>query len=166
MTIQEFKRNIDAIELIAHNYIIPFIADVLKAIVTLICLGIKGIALILNYIYKITGGEAVDAAKEFAKNIRDNSRLQDGIKPVGIHIDDGTKPLMIPANINDALGFKLSNHYSVNKYIQAKLKPELTTNLFYMSSYNAPKNRRCKKHHVCIGNRCVPTEIAALTASI
>ncbi len=74
--------------------------------------------------------------------------------------------MVVPANINDAMGFKFSNHYSVNKYIQAKLKPELTTNLIYMSSYNAPKNRRCKKHHICIGNRCVPREIAVLIPSI
>ena len=159
MTLLEFQRNVDAIESIAHNYIIPFIANILKAIVTLICLGIKATALVLNYIYKITGGEAVDAAKEFAKNIQENP-------PSQINIEDGTKALMIPATIDEAMGFNFSNHYSVNKYIQAKLKPELTTNLIYMSSYNAPRNRRCKKHHICINNRCVPTEIAALIPSI
>ena len=159
MTLLEFQRNVDAIESIAHNYIIPFIANILKAIVTLICLGIKATALVLNYIYKITGGEAVDAAKEFAKNIQKNNTSQININ------GDGTKALMIPATIDEAMGFKFSNHHSLNNYIRAKLKPELTTNLIYMSSYLAPKNRRCKKHHVCIGNRCVPKEIAALTAS-
>ena len=152
MTIQEFKRNIDAIEYIINEKVIPFLAKVLKAIITLICLSIKGIALILNYLYKITGGESVDAAKEFAKNIRENPALKE---------DDGT---IIPATLNEAMGFKFSNRYCVNKYIRAKLKPELTTNLINMSSYPAPKNRRCKKHHICINNRCVPTEIAALTA--
>ena len=67
MTLQEFKRNVDALEYIINQKVIPLIANVLKAIVTLICLSIKGIALILNYLYEITGGESVDAAKKFAK---------------------------------------------------------------------------------------------------
>lgn len=158
MTVKEFNHIIDTIEYMINEKVIPFMANVLKAIVTLICLSIKAIALILNYIHKITGGESVNAAKKFAKNIRENP-------PSQINIEDGTKVLMIPANIYDAMGFKFSNHHSLNNYIQAKLKPELTTNLIYMSSYNAPKNRRCKKHHICIGNRCVPTEIAASMAS-
>jgi|GEM_PF-3977464 len=157
MTTKEFNNIIDAIEYIINEKVIPFIANVLKAIVTIICLAIKSTALVLSYIHKITGGESVDAAKKFAKNIRENPILQ---------CDDGTKSLMIPTSINEAMGLKLSNHHSLNNYIRVKLKPELTTNLIYMSSYNAPKNRRCKKHHVCINNRCVPIEIAALVPSI
>ena len=154
MTVKEFNNIIDTIEYMINEKVIPFMANVLKAIVTLICLSIKAIALILNYIHKITGSESVNAAKKFAKNIRENPALKE---------DDET---IIPANINEAMGFEFSNHYSINKYIQAKLKPELTTNLINMSSYNAPKNRRCKKHHICMGNRCVPREIAALIPSI
>ncbi|MEM8676271.1 MAG: hypothetical protein AAGF83_20760 [Cyanobacteria bacterium P01_G01_bin.67] len=157
MTTKEFNTHIDAIESIINEKLIPLIANVFKAIVTLICLAIKAATFVLNYIYKITGGESADAAKEFAKNIRENNTLQ---------CDDGTKSLMIPASINEAMGFKFSNHHSLNNYIREKLKPELTTNLINMSSYKAPKNRRCKKHHICINNRCVPTEIAALVPSI
>ncbi|MEM7590469.1 MAG: hypothetical protein AAF383_02915 [Cyanobacteria bacterium P01_A01_bin.83] len=150
MTTKEFNTHIDTIEYIINEKLISLIANVLKAIVTLICLAIKATAFVLNYIYKITGGEAVDAAKEFAKNIRENSVLKE---------DDGT---IIPASINDAMGLKSSFHHSLNNYIRDKLKPELTTNLINMNSYKAPKNRRCKKHYVCINNHCVPTEIAAL----
>ncbi len=79
MTLQEFKRNIDALEYIINEKVIPLIANILKAIVTLICLSIKAIALTLNYIYKITGGESVDAAKEFTKNIKENPPSQGNI---------------------------------------------------------------------------------------
>lgn len=161
MTTKEFNTHIDAIEYVINAKVIPLIANVLKAIVTLICLAIKATVLVLNYIYKITGSEAVDAAKKFAKSIENNNTLQK-------NKFDGTQTLMIPATvpatIDDAMG--LSNHHSLNNYIRAKLKPELTTNLINISSYKAPKNRRCKKHHVCINNRCVPTEIAALVPSI
>ncbi|MEM8828957.1 MAG: hypothetical protein AAGE96_06315 [Cyanobacteria bacterium P01_G01_bin.19] len=157
MTTKEFNTHIDTIEYIINEKLISLIANVLKAIITLICLTIKATIFVLNYIHKITGGESVDAAKKFAKSIENNNTLQ---------CDDGIKSLMIPASINDAMGLKSSFHHSLNNYVRAKLEPELTTNLINMCSYNAPKNRRCKKHYVCINNRCVPTEIAALMESI
>lgn len=161
MTTNKFNTHIDAIESIINEKIIPLIANILKATVTLICLAIKATVLVLNYIYKFTGGEAVGAAKKFAKSIENNNTLQR-------NKSDRTQTLMIPATvpatIDDAMG--LSNHHSLKNYIRAKLKTELTTNLINMSSYKAPKNRKCKKHYVCINNCCVPTEIAALVPSI
>ena len=154
MTVEEFNTHIDAIESIANNHLIPLIAHVLKAIVTLICLSIKGIARICDYIYKITGGESVNAVKEFASNVRD-------VQIAYAH-GETHKEVIIPATIHDAMGFKFSTHHPLNNYIWTQLKPELTTNLIYTSSYKAPRNHRCKKNYICINNRCVPKEIAAL----
>ncbi len=162
MTAREFNRYVDVFEYIVNEKIIPLIANVLKAIVTLICLSIKGIAIILHYIYKITGGDRVDAAKEFAKNVKENpkSRSQNNVRATGI------PPLIIPATINEAMGLGISSYNSLEQYIQVKLKSELATNLIYTSSYPAPKNRRCKKRYICLGDHCVPRDIAALTASV
>lgn len=162
MNVQKFNRYVDVLEYMVNEKIIPLMANVLKAIVTLICLAIKGIALILHYIYKITGGDRVDAAREFAKNVRGNpeSRSQNNVRAIGI------APLIIPATINEAMGLGILSYSSVERYIQVKLKPELATNLIDLSSYPAPKNRRCKKHYICFGGRCVPRDIAALTAGV
>ncbi|WP_448999628.1 hypothetical protein [Myxosarcina sp. GI1(2024)] len=81
MTVREFNRYVDVLEYIVNEKIILLMANVLKAVVTLICLSIKGIVLSLNFAYKITGGDRVDAAKEFAKNVKENSesRSQDDV---------------------------------------------------------------------------------------
>ena len=164
MTVREFNQCVDTLEYIINEKIIPLMANVLKAIVTLICLSIKGIALTLNYIYKITGGDKVDAAREFAKNVKKNteSRSPDDVRSVRAI---GISPLLIPTTIKEAMGDKRSSYNSLERYIQAKLKPELATNLIDLSSYPTPKNRRCKKHYICLGDRCVPREIATLTTA-
>lgn len=151
-----FNENIDALEYGLNQKLIPFVAEVAKAIVTLLCLTIKVIAALIGYIDKLTGGEEVAAVKELAKNIKE-SELSNSTKRKDLVVNP---PILIPASIDAALGLKISDCHSVYKFVRNNLRPILIENLLDATSYKAPRNKRCRQGFVSLSARCVRVETA------
>jgi hypothetical protein len=144
-----FNENIDALEYRLNQKLIPFVAEVAKAIVTLLCLTIKVIAALIGYIDKLTGGEEVAAAKQWVEKIKE-SELSNTTKSKDLVVKP---PLLIPASIDAALGLNISDCNSVNKFVRNNLRPILAKNLLDATSYKAPRNKRCRQGFVPMDNR-------------
>ena len=154
-----FNQIIDALEYCLNQKVIPFLAEVAKAVVTLICLTIKAVAAIFKYINKITGGEEVAAIKQLARNIKSINELNNTKNK---NLVDDLPPILIPANIDAALGLNISKYNPAHKFARDDLRSILLENLLDLASYKAPRNKRCRKGFVSLGNRCVLQEIISV----
>ena len=149
----EIFRRLDAIETIANNHIIPFLADVAKALVTLVILATKGL-IKLSYLAAIFATNRVVANKQSTETT-DTNRETDVtvIVPISEDLNNTVYSKADEAEQKPSELIAVSIHNPranyLENFIAAGLKDTLTKNYLNLVSYKLPKNNRVKtKTHI------------------
>ena len=153
----ELFRHLDALETIANNHIIPFLADVAKALVTLAVLTTKGL-IKLSYLAAIFATNRVIANKQ-STDTTDTDRETDAPVSISISEDSGNT---VDAEVEEAepqqSELTAINIYNpranyLDDFIAAGLKDTLANNFLDTVSYKLPRNKKVKsKTHIRHGN--------------
>ena len=146
----EIFGHLDALETIANNHIIPFFANVAKALVTLAVLATKGL-IKLSYLAAIFATNRVVANKQ-STDTTDTDREID--VPVNISISEDSNDTVIseaeqlPSRVTAINIYNPRANYLEN-FIAAGLRDTLAENYLNSVSYKLPKNNRVKtKTHI------------------
>ena len=150
----EIFRHLDAIETIANNHIIPFLADVSKALVTLVILGTKGL-IKLSYLAAIFAANSDGTNKQSTEATDTN---QEANVPVSIPISEDSDDT-IDSEVEERLQQQPSELTAISilkpradylkDFIAAGLRDTLAKNYLNLVSYKLPKNNRVKtKTHI------------------
>lgn len=153
----EIFRHLDALETIANDHIIPFLADVAKALVTLAILGTKGLVKV-SYLAAIFATSRVVANKQ-STDTTDTDRETDA--PVSIPIsedsdntvDSEAEEAEQPPSKATAINIYNPRADYLEDFIAAGLKDTLANNFLNTVSYKLPRNKKVKsKTHIRHGN--------------
>lgn len=153
----EIFGHLDALETIANNHIIPFLADVAKALVTLVILGTKGL-IKLSYLAAIFATNRVVANKQ-STDTTDTDREID--VPVNIPISGDSNDTVIseveeaeqPPSKVTAINIYNPRADYLEDFIAAGLRDTLAKNFLNSVSYKLPRNKKVKsKTHIRHGN--------------
>lgn len=153
----EIFRHLDALETIANNHIIPFLADVAKALVTLAVLAAKGL-IKLSYLAAIFATNRIVANKQ-STEVTDTNQETDA--PISIPISkdsDSTidseveEPEQQPSE-RTAISIYNPRANCLEDFIAAGLRDSLAKNFLDSVSYKLPRNKKVKsKTHIRHGN--------------
>ena len=149
----EIFRHLDALETIANNHIIPFLADVAKALVTLAVLATKGL-IKLSYFAVIFATNRVVTNKQSTETTNTDRETE---VPVSIPISEDSdstidseveEPEQQPSE-RTAISIYNPRANCLEDFIAAGLKDTLAKNYLNLVSYKLPKNNRVKtKTHI------------------
>ena len=149
----EIFGHLDALETIANDHIIPFLANVAKALVTLVILGTKGL-IKLSYLAAIFATNRVVANKQ-STDTTDTDREIDVPVSIPISEDSGNtvdteveEAEQLPSRVTAINIYNPRANYLEN-FIAAGLRDTLAENYLNSVSYKLPKNNRVKtKTHI------------------
>ena len=157
----EIFGHLDALETIANQHLIPFLANVAKALVTLAILGTKGL-IKLSYLASIFAANRVVANKQNT-DTTDTDREID--VPVDIPIsedsdsdNDSTIDSEVEERLQQPSGLTAINVLEpranyFEDFIAAGLRDTLANNFLNTVSYKLPRNKKVKsKTHIRHGN--------------
>ena len=175
----EIFGHLDALETIANNHIIPFLADVAKALVTLVILGTKGL-IKLSYLAALFATNRV-VANNREQDIKGETANPDETLeskainyPVSIPISEDSGNT-IDSEVEEAEPqtseltaitiLKPRANYLEN-FIAAGLRDTLAKNFLNTVSYKLPRNKKVKsKTHIRHGNIGILKEHYSLVLS-
>ena len=153
----EIFGHLDALETIANDHIIPFLANVAKALVTLVILATKGL-IKLSYLAAIFATNRVVANKQ-STDTTDTDREID--VPVNIPISEDSNDTVIseveeaeqlPSRVTAINIYNPRANY-LEDFIAAGLRDSLAKNFLDSVSYKLPRNKKVKsKTHIRHGN--------------
>lgn len=154
----EIFRHLDAVETITNQHLIPFVANVAKALVTLGILATKGL-IKLSYIM------AIFATNQFNnhEDTKTTDIKQETNDPVGITISEDSDNIVdskieaaediteniinIVQSINLVKPYINSNY--IESFINSRLRDKLSENYLAATTYKLPKNKRTRtKTHI------------------
>ena len=153
----EIFGHLDALETIANNHIIPFLADVAKALVTLVILGTKGL-IKLSYLAAIFATNRVVANKQSTDTTNTDREIDAPVNiPIsedsGNTIDTEVEEAEQPPSKVTAINIYNPRADYLEDFIAAGLKDTLAKNFLNTVSYKLPRNRKVKsKTHIRHGN--------------
>ena len=153
----EIFGHLDALETIANNHIIPFLADVAKALVTLAILGTKGL-IKLSYLAAIFATNRVVANKQSTDTTDtdreidipvDISISEDSDNTVDSEVEEAEQP---PSELTAINIYNPRANY-LKDFIAAGLRDTLANNFLDSVSYKLPRNKKVKsKTHIRHGD--------------
>ncbi len=153
----EIFGHLDALETIANQHLIPFLANVAKALVTLAILATKGL-IKLSYLAAIFATNRVVANKQ-STDTTDTDREID--VPVNISISEDSDDTVIseveeaeqPSSKVTAINIYNPRADYLEDFIAAGLRDTLAKNFLNSVSYKLPRNKKVKsKTHIRHGN--------------
>ena len=162
----EIFGHLDALETIANDHIIPFLANVAKALVTLAILGTKGL-IKLSYLAAIFATNRVTTNNREQDINHETTNPDEAVSseatnyPVSISISkdsDDTVVSEVEEQQEQLLEVTAINIYNpradyLEDFIAAGLKDTLAKNFLNSVSYKLPRNKKVKsKTHIRHGN--------------
>ena len=162
----EIFRHLDVIEIIANQHLIPFIANVAKALVTLVILATKGLVK-LSYLAAIFATNRVATNNREQDIDRETTNLDQTVES---EATNNSVSIPISQDSDDAIDSEvkqqqeqLSKVTAINIYnpranyledfIAAGLRDTLANNFLDSVSYKLPRNKKVKsKTHIRHGN--------------
>ena len=162
----EIFRHLDAIEIIANQHLIPFFANVAKALVTLVILATKGL-IKLSYLAVIFATNRVATNNREQDIDRETTNLNKTVSckatnnsvniPIS-HDSDDTIVSEVEESEQQLSKVTATNIYNpcanyLEDFIAAGLKDTLANNFLDSVSYKLPRNKKVKsKTHIRHGN--------------
>ena len=153
----EIFGHLDALETIANNHIIPFLANVAKALVTIVILGTKGL-IKLSYLTAIFATNRVVANKQSTETTDTNQETEVSVSiPISENSDNtvdskAEEPEQQTSELTAISILKPREDY-LEDFIAAGLGDILANNFLDSVSYKLPRNKKVKsKTHIRHGN--------------